>query len=150
MVANPAWNNPWQVLASQLYFLANRNAGLAIPPLFWPVNCIIIGGHIALLSGPTACLFPILCLKLTRLKYTTSHESQEFQVEFLLVDMLHDSPSLLLRFKKILYTSRLKISTIEDLHFHEVYCDKISGSNLFSAVLHAIITYHSAAKFTLD
>ena len=31
-------------LASQLHFLANRNAGLAIPPLFWPVNCIKIGG----------------------------------------------------------------------------------------------------------
>ena len=42
-----------QVLASQLHFLANRNAGLAIPPLFWPVNCIKIGGHVALLSCPT-------------------------------------------------------------------------------------------------
>ena len=42
-----------QVLAIQLHFLANRNAGLAIPPLFWPVNCIKIGGHVALLSGPT-------------------------------------------------------------------------------------------------
>ena len=42
-----------QVLASQLHFLANRNAGLAIPPLFWPVTCIKIGGHVALLSGPT-------------------------------------------------------------------------------------------------
>ena len=42
-----------QVLASQLHFLANRNAGLAIPPLFWPVNCIKIGEHVALLSGPT-------------------------------------------------------------------------------------------------
>ena len=29
-----------QVLASQLHFLANRNAELVIPPLFWPVNCI--------------------------------------------------------------------------------------------------------------
>ena len=42
-----------QVLASQLHFLANRNAGLAIPPLFWPVNCIKIGKHVALLSCPT-------------------------------------------------------------------------------------------------
>ena len=42
-----------QVLATQLHFLANRNAGLAIPPLFWQVNCIKIGGHVALLSGPT-------------------------------------------------------------------------------------------------
>ena len=37
-------------LASQLHFLANKNPELAIPPLFWPVNCIKIGGHIALLS----------------------------------------------------------------------------------------------------
>ena len=42
-----------QVLASQLPFLGNRNAELAVPPLFWPVNCIKIGGHVALLSGPT-------------------------------------------------------------------------------------------------
>ena len=42
-----------QVLASQLHFLANKNADLAIPPLFWPVNCIKIGGHVALLSDPT-------------------------------------------------------------------------------------------------
>ena len=42
-----------QVLVSQLPFLANRNAELAIPPLFWPVNCTKIGGHVALLSRPT-------------------------------------------------------------------------------------------------
>ena len=42
-----------QVLASQLHFLANRNAELATPPLFWAVNCIKIGGHVALLSDPT-------------------------------------------------------------------------------------------------
>ena len=42
-----------QVLASPLHFLANRDAELAIPPLFWPVNCIKIGGHVALLSDPT-------------------------------------------------------------------------------------------------
>ena len=42
-----------QVLASQLPFLANRNAELAVPPLFWPDNCIKIGGHVALLSSPT-------------------------------------------------------------------------------------------------
>ena len=41
-----------QVLASQLHFLANKNAELAIPPLFWPVNCIKIGRHVALLSDP--------------------------------------------------------------------------------------------------
>ena len=48
-----------QVLASQLLFLANRNAGQAIPPLCWPVNWIKIGGHVALLSlrliAYTAC-----------------------------------------------------------------------------------------------
>ena len=44
-----------QVLASQLHFLANKNAQLAIPPLFWSVNCIKIGGHVALLSDPTVC-----------------------------------------------------------------------------------------------
>ena len=42
-----------QVLASQLPFLANRNAELAVPPLLWPVNCITIGGHVALSRGPT-------------------------------------------------------------------------------------------------
>ena len=42
-----------QVLASQLHFLANKNAELAIPPLFWSVSCIKIGGHVALLSDPT-------------------------------------------------------------------------------------------------
>ena len=42
-----------QVLACQLHFQANRNAGLAILPLFWPVNYLKIGGHVALLSGPT-------------------------------------------------------------------------------------------------
>ena len=42
-----------QVLASQLHFLANTNAGLAILPLLWPVNCIKMGEHVALLSGPT-------------------------------------------------------------------------------------------------
>ena len=47
-----------QVLASRLLFLANTNAGQAIPPLFWPVNCITIGGHVALLSDPTVnCLY---------------------------------------------------------------------------------------------
>ena len=33
-----------QVLASQFPFLANRNGELAAPPLFWPINCIKIGG----------------------------------------------------------------------------------------------------------
>ena len=51
-----------QALASQLHFLANRNAELAVPPLFWPVNCIKIGGHFALLSCPSIYfLFYDLC-----------------------------------------------------------------------------------------
>ena len=50
-----------QVLASQLPFLANRNAELAVPPLFWPVNCIKIGGHVALLSGPTVYTLYCVC-----------------------------------------------------------------------------------------
>ncbi len=44
-----------QVLASQLHFLANRNTELAVPPLFLPVNCIKIGGQVALLSCP--CIY---------------------------------------------------------------------------------------------
>ena len=40
-----------QVLTSQLHFLANRNAGLAIPSLLWPVICIKIAGHVALPSS---------------------------------------------------------------------------------------------------
>ena len=39
-----------QVLASQLPFLANRNAELTVSPLFWPYNCIKIGEHVELLS----------------------------------------------------------------------------------------------------
>ena len=52
------------VLASQLHFLANRNARLAIPPLFWPVNCIKIGGHVALLSCPT--VYSLYCVPNTQ------------------------------------------------------------------------------------
>ena len=40
-------------MASQLYCLADSNAELAVPRLLSPVNCIKIGGHVALLSGPT-------------------------------------------------------------------------------------------------
>ena len=40
-----------QVLASQLHFLANRNAELAVVELYCPVNCIKIEGHVTL-SGP--------------------------------------------------------------------------------------------------
>ena len=45
--------------------MANRNAELALQPLFWPVNCIKIGGgHVALLSGPTVYLLYVLCVRL--------------------------------------------------------------------------------------
>ena len=50
-----------QVLASQLPFLANGNAELAVPPLFWPDKCIKIGGHVALLSGAT--VYTLYCVK---------------------------------------------------------------------------------------
>ena len=53
-----------QVLASQLPFLANRNAEVAVPPLFWPDTCIKIGGHVALLSGPT--VYTLYCAIDTR------------------------------------------------------------------------------------
>ena len=49
-----------QVLASQLPFLANRNAEQAVPPLFWPVNCIKIGRHVALLSGPSVYVYSVV------------------------------------------------------------------------------------------
>ena len=48
-----------QVLASQLSFLANRNAEPVVPPLFWPVNCIKIGRHVALLSGPSVYVYSV-------------------------------------------------------------------------------------------
>ena len=49
-----------QVLASQLPFLANRNAELAVPPLFWPDKCINTGGHVAHVAEWSYWLFPIL------------------------------------------------------------------------------------------
>ena len=42
-----------RVLASQLHFMTNRNAGLTLPPLLWPFNCIKIGVHVEQPSGPT-------------------------------------------------------------------------------------------------
>ena len=41
------------ILASQLPFLANRNAELAVLQSFWPVNRTKLKGHVVLLSGPT-------------------------------------------------------------------------------------------------
>ena len=70
-----------QVLASQLHFLANKNAELAIPPLFWPVNCIKIEGHVALLSDPIVyslyCVFASFIQTLLLYK-TTRHSCSTF------------------------------------------------------------------------
>ncbi len=54
-----------QVLASQLHFLANRNAELAA------VNCIEIGGHVALLSCPS--LFFLLYVPAKTYSYSNSN-----------------------------------------------------------------------------
>ena len=54
-----------QVLASQLPFLANRNAEQAVPPLFWPVNCIKIGRHVPLLSGSSVYVYSVVSLCFT-------------------------------------------------------------------------------------
>ena len=45
-----------QVLTSQLHFLASRGGELAVLLLFWPVDCIKIGGHVALLICPSIYL----------------------------------------------------------------------------------------------
>ena len=71
-----------QVLASQLHFLANTNTGLAIPPLFWLVNCIKIGGHVALLSGPT--VYSLYC-GFNRLLHLYSEEKCLYFYQTLLV-----------------------------------------------------------------
>ena len=42
-----------RVLASQWYFLTNRNAGLTVPSLLWPVNCMKIEVHVEQPSDPT-------------------------------------------------------------------------------------------------
>ena len=60
-----------QVLASQLPFLANRNAELAVPPLFWPDKCIKIGGHVALLSGPT--VYTLYCAQTVKKDMSMYH-----------------------------------------------------------------------------
>ena len=44
---------PYAGFGSQLPSLTNRNVELAAPPLFWPVNCIKIGGHVALVTVPS-------------------------------------------------------------------------------------------------
>ena len=43
------------VLSTQLHFLVNTKTELAVPPLLWPVNCIKISEHVALLSGRAVC-----------------------------------------------------------------------------------------------
>ena len=92
-----------QVLASQLHFLANRNGELAIPPLFWPVNCIKIGRHVALLSDPTVyslyCdvhdqileLFPVnMSTMLALLLSSTNFSQQSSSINFLKFDPVLD------------------------------------------------------------
>ena len=75
-----------QVLASQLPFLANRNAELAVPPLFWPDTCIKIGGHVALLSGPT--VYTLYCANNNVLgKLAIRDLNNRVIQEFLLVDL---------------------------------------------------------------
>ena len=54
------------VLAIQLHFLANRNAELAVPSLFWPVNRKKIRGHVALLSGST--VYSLYCDRVYQIK----------------------------------------------------------------------------------
>ena len=57
-----------QVLARQLPFWANRNAELAVPSLFWPVNCAKIGRNVALLSGATVySLYCAACIGICKL-----------------------------------------------------------------------------------
>ena len=55
-----------QLLACQLPFLASRKLELAVPPLMWAVNCIKIGGHVVLMSGPLfiCCKFDITIFKI--------------------------------------------------------------------------------------
>ena len=66
-----------QVLASQLHFLTNRNAELAIPPLFRPINRIKIGGHVALLSNPTDYSLYCACTQAQEALGTRLHDSPE-------------------------------------------------------------------------
>ena len=47
----------WGGGGEELHFLANKNAELTAPPLFWPVNSIKLGGHVALLSDPFVYYF---------------------------------------------------------------------------------------------
>ena len=68
-----------QVLASQLHFLANRNAELAIPPIFWPVNCIKIGGHVALLSDPGPTVYFLYCAANIQSCYI-GHRTENLQI----------------------------------------------------------------------
>ena len=67
-----------QVLASQFAFLANRTAEHTVSPLFWPFNCIKIGGHVALLSNPTLYyLYHAFNISETKhvIKHLTTHQT---------------------------------------------------------------------------
>ena len=84
-----------QVLASQLPFLANRNAEQAVPPLFWPVNCIKIGRHVALLSGPSVYVYSVATHVKTLQLVTSLQTSRQQDVFALLVPKLSTSCSKL-------------------------------------------------------
>ena len=49
-----------------MHFLAGKNAERAVLPLFWPVNCIKIGGDVVLLSSST--IYLLYCAKSILLK----------------------------------------------------------------------------------
>ena len=96
-----------QVLASQLHFLANKNAELAIPPLFWPVNCIKIGGHVALPSDPT--VYSLYCGHGSQAEKLTNQESRIFKFCF---QALHVSREIYVSriTKNIFFKSRFTVN----------------------------------------
>ena len=94
-----------QVLASHLPFLANRNAELAVPPLLWPVNCIKIKGHVALLSGPTVyslyCAETLRHFKILRMRNFLNTRDRRQNLE-------HFTMNILLGIKMLRFYPRVK------------------------------------------
>ena len=76
--------------------LANRNAELAVPPLFWPVNCIKIGGHVALLS--CLSIYFLFYRVVANFTFPSSSSSSNFQPPFCSLPgssgVAHPAPSL--------------------------------------------------------
>ena len=93
-----------QVLASQLPFLANRNAEQAVPPLFWPVNCIKIGRHVALLSGPSVYVYSVII----RLVITSQHNCKNaitiYKLHFKMLSRGHQNTNV--TFFRLLMTAQ--------------------------------------------